>query len=302
MKDDFLDPFLDYLTYEKRYSAHTLTAYRNDLVQFRDFLATQHGEISPAEANYQLIRTWIASLMEEGAGSRSVNRKISSLRTYFRFQLTQKKLTVNPMLKISGPKSNKRLPVFVEEKPMNNLLESNTFEEGEKDLYEALLVRLVVSLLYETGMRLAELTDLRQANVNISAGTVKVLGKRNKERIIPLTEELRKLIQQYLREKRKSGITANATGELLQQKNGKKITRGFVYRRVKTYLSQVTTIDKKSPHVLRHTFATHMLNNGADLNAIKELLGHASLSATQVYTHNTVEKLKSIYHKAHPRA
>lgn len=185
---------------------------------------------------------------------------------------------------------------------MNNLLESNTFEEGEKDLYEALLVRLVVSLLYETGMRLAELTDLRQANVNISAGTVKVLGKRNKERIIPLTEELRKLIQQYLREKRKSGITANATGELLQQKNGKKITRGFVYRRVKTYLSQVTTIDKKSPHVLRHTFATHMLNNGADLNAIKELLGHASLSATQVYTHNTVEKLKSIYHKAHPRA
>jgi integrase/recombinase XerC len=250
------------------------------------------------------VRTWVASLMEAGVSARSVNRKITTLRTYYRFLVREGRLRINPMLKIQGPKTSKRLPVFVEQQPMDNLLDSAAFEE-EADPYEAMLVRLIVELLYGTGMRLAELVGLEQKNVDLRRSTVKVLGKRNKERIIPITDELKGLIIKFLAQKEQAGIGPDPESGivfLLQRKDGKKAGRSFVYSRIKFYLSKVTTIDKKSPHVLRHTFATHMLNNGADLNAIKELLGHASLSATQVYTHNTVEKLKAIYHKAHPRA
>lgn len=300
---DPLDPFLEYLAFEKRFSPHTLTAYQNDLYQFRDYLATEHGNILPEEANYQLVRAWIATLMDQELTAKTVNRKITTLRTYYRFLLKENKIRVNPMLRIKAPKISKRLPVFVEERQMDQLLDSAVFSEKEADAYEAGLAHTIISLFYGTGMRLAELIGLEEKNVDFSRGTVKVLGKRNKERIIPLTEELLKELKNYLGEKQKNGVPAGSQPvHLLQKKNGKILTRNFVYTTVKSYLSMVTTIDKKSPHVLRHSFATHMLNNGADLNAIKELLGHANLSATQVYTHNTVEKLKAIYHKAHPRA
>lgn len=298
------DPFLDYLAFEKRYSPHTLTAYRTDLIQFRDYLAISYDNLPVEEANFQIIRSWIASLMDHDISPRSINRKITTLRTYFQFLLRDEKISLNPMLKIQGPKSGKRLPVFVEEKQMNNLLDKKSFEDREIDPYDAMLVRLVVELLYETGMRLSELTGLKQVDYEMVKGTVKVLGKRNKERIIPLTQELKTIINQFiqLKSEQKTPKAVDGTVYLLQKKDGKKLPQKFVYGRVKYYLGLVTTIDKKSPHVLRHTFATHMLNNGADLNAIKELLGHANLSATQIYTHNTVEKLKAIYHKAHPRA
>lgn len=296
--------FLDYLSHEKRYSPHTCLAYRDDLIEFRDYLAGQYQIGSVAEANYQLVRSWIASLMDAEKSPRSINRKISTLRTYFRFQVREGKVRTNPMLKIQGPKTNKRLPVFVDEKPMEVLNQPGIIEETEEDLYTGQLVRLVIDILYGTGMRLAELISLKAGDVNLSSGTLKVFGKRSKERIIPIPSELNVLISNYLQNRKKvlRDFPSEDDHLLLLQSDGKKLSRSFVYRRVKHYLSLVTTIDKKSPHVLRHTFATHMLNKGADLNAIKELLGHANLSATQVYTHNTVDKLKVIYHKAHPRA
>ncbi len=298
------DDFLDYLLHEKRYSPHTCTAYSTDLIEFRDYLATQYQLDSLLDPNFQIVRSWIAALMDTDISPRSINRKISSLRAFYRFQMREGHLKVNPMLKIQGPKTKKRLPVFVDESSMEVLHQPGMIEETEDDLYVGNLVRLIIEIFYGTGMRLAELINLKIEDVNLSSGSVKVLGKRNKERIIPITAELKTLISKYIR--KREAIFNDSPSEnarfLLLQKNGKKLSRSFVYTKVKHYLSLVTTLDKKSPHVLRHTFATHMLNNGADLNAIKELLGHANLSATQVYTHNTVDKLKAIYHKAHPRA
>lgn len=304
VRNDPHDDFLSYLIHEKRYSPHTCSAYSNDLVEFRDYLAVQYQVDSLLDPNYQLVRSWIASLMENGISARSVNRKISSLRTFFGFHMREGNVKVNPMLKIQGPKISSRLPVYVDEKPMEVLNQPGMIEETEEDLYTGQLVRLIIDLLYGTGMRLSELINLKFSDVNLGAGTVKVLGKRNKERIIPVNPELKTLISAYITARKKilRDFPSSESGLLLLQKEGKKLSKSFVYGRVKHYLSLVTTIDKKSPHVLRHTFATHMLNKGADLNAIKELLGHANLSATQVYTHNTVDKLKVIYHKAHPRA
>lgn len=298
------DDFLNYLLHEKRSSPHTVTAYGNDLTEFRDYLAVQYQVDSLLDVNHQFVRSWIASMMDGNLSARSINRKISTLRAFYRFQLQQGNMRLNPMLKVQAPKMKSRLPVFVDEKPMNVLHQPGIIEETEDDLFTGMLCRLIIEILYGTGMRLAELIHLKSEDVNLKSGTVKVLGKRNKERIIPITAELNSLISNYLR--KRNAVLKDSPNEnaqfLLLQENGKKLSRSFVYSRVKRYLSLVTTIDKKSPHVLRHTFATHMLNNGADLNAIKELLGHANLSATQVYTHNTVDKLKAIYHKAHPRA
>ncbi len=302
-QDPFSD-FIQYLTHEKRYSPHTITAYSNDLIEFRDFLEIKYDLRSLLEPNFQIVRSWVAQMMEGETSARSIGRKISTLRTFFRFHMREGNIGIDPMLKIRAPKISKRLPVFVDEKPMEQLHRVGAIEEMESDPYDGVLVRLIIELLYGTGMRLAELIDLQLQDVNINAGSVKVLGKRNKERIIPITNELKQLIASYLDQRRLtlSEVAASESDFLLIRKNGKKLGRSFVYNRVRYYLSLVTTIDKKSPHVLRHTFATHMLNNGADLNAIKELLGHANLSATQVYTHNTVDKLKAIHHKAHPRA
>ncbi|MGQ0829599.1 MAG: tyrosine recombinase XerC [Bacteroidota bacterium] len=287
------DSFLEYLRYEKRSSAHTLLAYTNDLDQFFKYLDTSYQIKSITEINHIIIRSWIVSLMEQKITPRSVNRKITTLKTFYKYLLRQKAVTENPMLKIQSPKTSKRLPVFVEKDKMDILLDNTAFGndfDGQRD-------KLIIELFYATGMRLSELINLKDSDINMSKCQLKVLGKRNKERIIPFNDELKELLKHY--SKVKPGSTE---GYLFVNRKGKKLYEKFAYRVVNQYLSGVTTIDKKSPHVLRHTFATHMLNNGADLNAIKELLGHANLSATQVYTHNTVEKLKNIHKQAHPKA
>jgi integrase/recombinase XerC len=233
--------------------------------------------------------------MEKKLSARSVNRKISALKSFYKFLLREKQIDINPMSKIQTPKIPKRLPVFVEESKMNNLIEDIKFGsnfEGRRDL-------LMIELLYSTGMRRAELINLKEIDVNLHHGTIKVIGKRNKERLIPITHELGTLIKEYCDQKR---YIKSTTHNLFITKNGKPIYASAVYRTVRNLLSKVTTLSKKSPHILRHTFATHLLNNGANLNAIKELLGHANLAATQVYTHNSIEKLKAVYSKAHPKA
>ncbi len=284
--------FLEFIQFEKRFSSHTLVAYSNDLNQLIIYLKTAYEITDSSEVNHTIIRSWVVSLIEQKISPRTVNRKITTLKTFYKFLLRQNIVTENPMLKILSPKTSKRLPVFIEKDKMDALLDDTVFGDD----FEGQRNKLIIELFYATGIRLSELINLRQSNVDIYQCQIKVLGKRNKERIIPFSIILKEQIQQYLIAK------ANLNDEFLfVNKNGKRLYEKFVYRVVNTYLSQITTVNKKSPHVLRHTFATHMLNNGADLNAIKELLGHANLSATQIYTHNTVEKLKNIHKQAHPK-
>lgn len=286
------DSFLKYLQFEKRLSSHSVLAYSGDLEQFYSYLHTTYEIKKLSDINHVLIRSWIVELMDQKISPRSINRKITTLKTFYKFLLRQGIVTENPMLKIMSPKTSKRLPVFVEKDNMNTLIDTVAFGD---DL-EGVRNKLIIELFYATGIRLSELINLKLVNVDLDACQIKVLGKRNKERIIPFSNEIKNSIQDYM--DKKPGLP----GEFLfQLKSGKKMYEKFVYRIVNEYLSMITTIDKKSPHVLRHTFATHMLNNGADLNAIKELLGHANLAATQVYTHNTVEKLKNIHKQAHPK-
>jgi integrase/recombinase XerC len=291
--DSCRDSFVEYLQFEKRFSPHTLVAYQTDLSQFIDYLEHAYEIKVIEEVNHSLIRSWIVDLMNHKISPRSVNRKITTLKTFYKFLLRQKIVVENPMLKIQSPKTSKRLPVFVEKEKMDTLLDNIEFGDDATGLRN----KLIIELFYATGMRLSELINLKESDVDLYANQVKVLGKRNKERIIPFAAELKNLIKKYMDSKPESSLDL-----LFLSDKGKKMSEKFVYTSVKMYLSQVTTIDKKSPHVLRHTFATHMLNNGADLNAIKDLLGHANLSATQVYTHNTVEKLKNIHKQAHPKA
>ena len=286
------DSFLQYLQFEKRLSRHTILAYSGDLEQFYTYLHNTYKINKLSDINHTVIRSWVVELMEQKISPRSVNRKITTLKTFYKYLMRQGTVTENPMLKIMSPKTSKRLPVFVEKDNMNTLIDTIAFGD---DL-EGVRNKLIIELFYATGIRLSELINLKLVNVDLEACQIKVLGKRNKERIIPFNNEIRNSIQNYM--DKKPGLP----GEFLfQLKSGKKMYEKFVYRIVNEYLSMITTIDKKSPHVLRHTFATHMLNNGADLNAIKELLGHANLAATQVYTHNTVEKLKNIHKQAHPK-
>lgn len=289
-----INEFLDYIKYEKRGSAHTVLAYQNDLAGFKDFL-TQNFQSEIIDANYQMIRSWIASMMEEGLTAKSVNRKISTLKSFYRFLIRKNQLKTSPMIRISAPKIPKRLPTFVEEKRMNNLLDNIHFNDD----FEGLRDRLIIEIFYLTGMRLSELINISISDINNNA--VKVLGKGNKYRIIPLSDSTIELIKCFEKNKKNNGIISE-NKFLFCKQSGNKLTPRFVYSRVKHYLSMVTSMDKKSPHVLRHTFATHLLNNGAEINAIKELLGHSSLAATQVYTHNSIEKLRNIYTQTHPLA
>ncbi|MFZ6052723.1 tyrosine-type recombinase/integrase [Halocola ammonii] len=290
------DDFLDYLESEKRYSPHTLDAYRRDLIQFKDYIEVFYSDIKLEEVSHQIIRSWMALMMEEGLSARSVNRKISTLRSFYRYLQLHDLIDVNPMTKVTGPKMNKKLPVFVEQKSMDKLFSSDLFEDD----FSGVRDELMILLFYETGVRLSELINLKSSNVNFSQNQIKVLGKRNKERIIPVLPATTRLITEYL--ELKEGLQTSVNHSvLLVSDSGQKLSQKLVYGKVNFYLSHVTTLKKKSPHVLRHTFATHMLNNGAKLNSIKELLGHASLAATQVYTHNTIEQLKNIHKQTHPK-
>ncbi len=289
--------FIQHIKYEKRLSHHTVTAYESDMKQFSAFLLFQYELKEPEKADFQMIRSWIVALVEEKIENRSINRKIATLRTFFNFLLRHKNISTDPMLKIKALKTDKTLPKYIEEKPMENLLDDIEFSEdfaGQRD-------KLVLELLYGTGMRLAELIGLKIADLNLYNNTLIVLGKRNKQRIIPVNQTLVEAIKKYLT-LRTDIVDDTSNNFLILTDNGTQAYPMFVQRLTKKHLSLVTSLDQRSPHVLRHTFATHLLNRGADLNAIKDLLGHSSLAATQVYTHNSIEKLKKIFQQAHPKA
>jgi len=290
-----LRSFLQYLEHEKRFSPHTVTAYRSDLLQFFNFQEKTYETKSIEEITHPMIRSWIVGMMEKGITPRSINRKITTLKSYYKFLLRKGEIVQNPMLKVQSPKVSKRLPVFVDVNKMELLFAPGQFGddfEGRRDC-------LLLEFFYATGMRLSELIGIRDKDIDLYSCQVKVLGKRNKERIIPFSHKLKDLVSGYqkLRDEKFSAVTS-----FFITNNGKVLYPRFVYRIVTAHIGEVTTLSKKSPHVLRHTFATHMLNNGADINSVKELLGHANLSATQIYTHNTIEKLKKVYKQAHPRA
>lgn len=292
-----IQKFLNHLKFEKRYSRHTVISYENDLVSFFDFLISTYEHVDLVAISHMHVRSWLASLKDQGLTSKSINRKISTLKSFFKFQLKIGSLEKTPMVKVIAPKIEKRLPNFVADKDMEKLFDRVMFPETWKGATD----RLLIVLFYHTGMRLAELVNLKEKQVNFASNSLKVLGKGNKERILPLSAELMTAIKEYLN-KKKAEFETLQTDTLLVNEKGKKLQERRVYDSVHYYLGLVSTIEKKSPHVLRHSFATHLTNNGADLNAVKELLGHTSLAATQVYTHNTIEKLKSVYKKAHPKA
>ncbi|MCD4833743.1 MAG: tyrosine-type recombinase/integrase [Bacteroidales bacterium] len=293
----FKDLFLKYLQFEKRFSVNTIKSYENDLKQFTDFIKINFNKNEIHLADEKLVRAWVVSFMEKDFSALSINRKISTLKTFFKFLLREDHVKSNPMDKVIAPKKSKKLPSFVEEKQINNLLDDYSFGDD----FSGIRNKTIIEMFYNTGMRLSELIGLTNNSIDLHNGTIKVLGKRNKERILPVHSHFIKSIKIYIlsRDKEFSNL---AHDFLFVTDKGNKLYEKFVYRLVNKYLNLVTTIEKKNPHILRHTFATHLLNHGADLNTIKELLGHANLAATQIYTHNTFEKLKTIYKQAHPRA
>ena len=290
--------FLNYLRYEKRSGEHTRTSYRTDLAQFQEYLQHIYEVSDPCEAAHSMIRSWLISLSEAGIGPSSINRKIACLRSLYKFLMREGLVSKNPTVKVRVLKTPKRLPHFVRETEMGSVMDGREIAPDHKGLRD----QLVMELLYGTGMRLSELTGLREQAINFRDRTLKVLGKRNKERVIPFSDSLASLIRNYIRE-RDRVIEKKDHGLLLVTDNGDKLYPMQVNRIVRKALSEGgASVEKKSPHVLRHTYATHLLDKGAEINAVKELLGHTSLAATQVYTHNSMEKLKKVFDQAHPKA
>lgn len=298
---DYQESFISYLKYEKRSSSHTVVAYRKDLDQFMSFCHERVGEFNVHAVDTKVVRLWVVNLMEQGYTPRSVNRKVSTLRAFFRFLMkhhADSGVEVNPAVDIPLPKIRRRLPGFVEEESLHHLLDDGLFETDFRGIRD----KLILTLLYGTGIRLAELLNLKDRDFNTREYLIKVLGKRNKERVIPYPRSVNAVLQQYLEiRNREVPLSEQAKGLLLVTEKGDPVYEKLIYRVVKQNLEKVTSLEKKSPHILRHTYATHLLNKGADLNAVKELLGHANLSATQIYTHTTFEKLHQIYKQAHPR-
>jgi integrase/recombinase XerC len=291
-----LGSFIKFLSYEKRYSPHTITSYSNDIGQFLDFLAKQYEIEEMDQVSHQHVRSWVVSLMEKGRSGRSVNRKLSALKSFFHFLKRTGRVNGNPTARIQAPRIDKKLPAVIQEKELDQLLDEIVFEErfsGYRD-------HLMIELLYATGMRRAELIQLLDRDVDHGSLLIKVLGKGKKERLIPISAGLSKKILNY-QEQRNQEFDREAFDALLVTNSGNKMYPKFVYNKIKDYLSLVSTASKKSPHILRHSFATHLSGKGAKLNAIKELLGHANLSATQIYTHNSIEQLKRVYDNAHPK-
>lgn len=294
---NMVNSFLKYISYEKRYSQHTVTSYQNDLRQFAEYLSDKFNVTNLTDADQFMVRSWVLSLMDAGVAARSVNRKIASLRAYYKFMLKREAIGKDPTARMRLLKTPKELPDFADEKELTIQLDSDSFKEG----FEGNQQRIIMELLYGTGMRLSELLGLKEADINRHERTVKVLGKRNKERIIPLPVSLMRVIDDYIADKNYR-FGGNPKGFLIVNNKGGVAYPMLIYRTVKDYLNRVSSVERKSPHTLRHTFATHLLNKGADLNAVKDLLGHSSLAATQVYTHNSLERLKAVFDQAHPKA
>ncbi len=290
------DSFLDYLRYERNYSDDTVKAYGEDIRQFQEFGGEDVGLQSPSEVVVDVVREWMIHLMNLGYATTSVNRKLSSLRSYYKYLLRKGEVKVDPLRKITGPKNKKNLPVFVKESEMNRLLDDEDFGEG----FEGCRDHLVIAMFYATGMRLSELIGLDDGDVDFAASVIKVTGKRNKQRLIPFGEELRAEMEAYVKQRDES--VPVRSGAFFVRKTGERLYPNIVRKIVTRNLSKVVTVKKRSPHVLRHTFATSMLNHDAELGAIKELLGHESLATTEIYTHTTFEELKKVYNQAHPRA
>lgn len=290
-----IQSFLDYLKFQKRYSQHTIISYETDLKDFFDFIKSKYGDLKLEEISSTLVRSWLAGLKQNKIASKSVNRKISTLKSFFKYQLRKETITASPMATIVSLKVSKRLPSFIEEKDIDTLFQHVEFP----DTWEGKTNRLFMQVFYQTGMRLSELINLKESQIDKSNNNIKVLGKGNKERIIPINKELQSSLYQYINGK--DGKLKDAEHLFINDK-GNQLQPKYVYNKVKEYLGYVTTNERKGPHILRHTFATHLTNNGADINAVKELLGHSSLAATQIYTHNSIEKLKDIHKKSHPKS
>lgn len=291
-----IDSFLNFLQYEKNYSEKTINSYRVDLIQLEEYIKNDSEELTLTEVDADIIRQWIIDLTKKGYTTSSVNRKLSSLRSFYKFLLLKQEIIKDPTRKINGPKKKKPLPIFLKEKEINKILEETNFKEG----FIGIRDQMIIEMFYATGIRLSELIGLDNKDINFEDSLIKVKGKRNKERLIPFGDELKESMLRYI-SVRDETITVKSEAFFIKE-NGERLYNALVERLVKRQLSKVVTLKKKSPHVLRHTFATAMLNNEANLNAIKEILGHTSLAATEVYTHTTFEELKNIYKLAHPRA
>jgi len=294
----YINHFLSYLQIEKRASEHTVISYRNDLEQFWKYVEKAFPDTTWEEVDATIIRTWIVTLMEENITPRSINRKMSALKSFYKYHIKTGSLSTNPMLQVHSPKVRQRLPQFVEELDMEKLFSVDLFD----DTFEGWRDRTILELFYATGMRLSELQMLTFADIDLYNNQVKVLGKRNKERIIPFGHNFQNVVTKYIQLYRENFGDSVQNKYMFVNVKGKHLVPRTIYTIVHQYLDMITSIEKRSPHVIRHSFATHLLNRGADLNTIKELLGHSSLAATQIYTHNSIEKLKSIYQQAHPRA
>jgi integrase/recombinase XerC len=291
----YQESFINYLKYEKRFSSHTVVAYKNDLDQFVQYCAAVVGEFVVKRVDAKLIRSWVVYLMEQELSPRSVNRKVSTLKSFFKFLMKEQMVENNPAINLPLPKIRKKLPNFVEENNLHHLLDDGFFSDD----FSGVRDNLIINLLYGTGIRLSELLQLKETDINTKEYLIRVLGKRKKERVIPYPKGINNLFEQYVKLRNEQVKTSSSI--LLVTKKGKPVYEKLIYRIVKNNLSKVTSLEKRSPHVLRHTYATHLLNKGADLNAVKELLGHSNLAATQVYTHTTFEQLQGVYKQAHPR-
>jgi len=292
-----IDSFIRYLTHEKRYSKHTVSSYLADLIQFEEYITATFNLTIP-DVMHSHLRSYMVNLMEEKRSETTINRKISALRSFYKFLMKEGQIVQNPTGLLKAPKIPKRLPVFIDAQKMDQLLDSENYFD---DSFPSLRDHLVIELLFGTGIRLAELISLKETDVDVYAGNIKVLGKRNKERIVPVNKPLINQLNIYVEQKKLQNFNNNLLN-LIVTNTGAAAYPKLIYRIVTSYLNYISTNEKRSPHVLRHSYATSLLNAGADLNAIKELLGHASLAATQVYTHNSIERLKTIYKQAHPKA
>lgn len=290
-----INSFLDYISLEKKYAVNTITAYKNDLISFRDFLMIEYNQDNLLEVHYPQIRNWIVSLVDADISNRTINRKVSSLKSFYKFLQKSEQIVINPLSKHKALKIAKKVQVPFTAKEINNVIENISKENN----FTAIRNKLIVELFYSTGIRRTELIHIKEKNISFSNGTIKVLGKRNKERFVPLLNSVATTLKSYLKIKRDYSKNLE---ELFITENGNKIYETLVYRIINSYFSQVSSKVKKSPHILRHSFATHLLNEGANLNSVKELLGHSSLASTQVYTHNSLDAIKKVYKQAHPRS